>query len=81
MASSHTAEIIPFPVRAAEDPAERLRRALAALDDALDRQRGALADWRFSLATLHHSVEGLGCAMTGYRDRLAALDRALRPGR
>jgi hypothetical protein len=74
-----SAEIIPFPTRAAETPAERLRRALAALDDALDHQRGAIADWRFSLATLQHSVDGLGGSLDAYHHSLGALGRHLRP--
>jgi hypothetical protein len=52
---------------------------LAALDDALDHQRGAIADWRFSLATLQHSVDGLGGSLDAYHHSLGALGRHLRP--
>ncbi len=71
----HTAEIIPFPIRTPENPADRLRHALAALDDALNRQRSAVADWRFSLAALHHGVQGLGASLGDYHASLGALGR------
>ena len=71
----HTAEIIPFPVRTPETPADRLHRALAALDDALNRQRSAVADWRFSLAALHTGVQGLGASLGTYHDSLGSLGR------
>ena len=75
MQAPHTADIIPFPSRPPADPADRLRHALAALDAALDRQRGAVADWRFSLAAVQHNVQGLGASMTDYHASLGALGR------
>ena len=83
MEPQQSADIIPFPGRppaapTAEPPAERLRRALAALDAALARQRGAVADWRFTLEALNTSVLGLGTSLQDYHASLASLGGRLR---
>lgn len=68
----------PEPATASEilpqSPAERLRRALAALDDALLQQRQAVAEWRGSLGALRGSVGELGQSLHGYTNALAALN-------
>jgi hypothetical protein len=83
-----SAEIIPFPsrppapaplpVRApggdiTADGAERLRRALAMLDQALSAQRDAIGTWREELALLRGSVVGLDRSLRGYHANLAEL--------
>ena len=80
MSDIASAEIIPFPTRKppttdllgptlpAPMPvnagAERLVRALAALDTALAEQRAAIAAWRASLAALRESTNGLGSSLS-----------------
>ena len=72
-----TATIIPFPAR--EPPAtpdegqERLRRALARLDEAVAGQREAVAAWRGALADLSRVVSGLGDSLHRYRGNLDTL--------
>ena len=72
-----TAEIIPFPSRrprsSADDGQERLRRALAGLDEAVAGQRAAVAAWRGALADLGTVVSGLGDSLQRYRGNLDAL--------
>jgi len=75
-----TAEIIAFPARPApavemlaEDPQERLQRALAALDAALASQRAAMKSWRESISDLKGSMQGLGSTLAGYHDTLGQL--------
>ncbi len=80
-----TGTVIPFPtpVRApapqaehdpaSEDPQERLRRALAALNTALAAQREAVAGWRGALGTLRGSVQDLNTSLLSYNDKLGAL--------
>ena len=72
-----TAEIIAFPERRSEtlpeDPSERLRRALAALDAALAAQRTAVKTWRESLSDLQGTMQGLGTSLSGYHDTLGTL--------
>ena len=75
--TSVTAEIIPFPSRrpapTADDGQERLRRALAGLDEALAGQRAAFAAWRGALGELSTVVSGLGDSMQRYCGSLDAL--------
>jgi len=84
MSDRLSAEIIAFPRRPARpadippaplaaDPAERLRKALAALDAAVTAQRTAVADWRMALAGLRGSMGELGQSMRGYHDSLGRL--------
>ena len=82
-----TAEIIAFPAKSAEpvqvspassellaeDPQERLRRALAALDAALASQRAAVISWRESLSALKGTMQDLGSSLSGYHDALGTL--------
>ena len=75
--TSVTAEIIPFPSRrpapTADDGQERLRRALAGLDEALAGQRAAFAAWRGALGELGTVVSGLGDSMQRYCGSLDTL--------
>jgi hypothetical protein len=72
-----TAEIIPFPSRQPAptgiDGQERLRRALAGLDEALAEQRAVFAAWRSSLGELSTVVAGLGDSMQRYCGNLDTL--------
>lgn len=71
-----TAEIIRFPPRApavAPDGHERLRRAMIALEAAVDGQRVAVAEWRKALGHLRTTMSGLGEPMRRYRGSLDAL--------
>jgi len=76
-ATPPTAEIIPFPLRrppvAENDGQERLRRALAGLDDAVAGQRAAVAAWRSALAELGTVVSGLGTSLQRYHGSLDTL--------
>jgi predicted trehalose synthase len=78
-----SAVIIPFPSRAPgntapEDPApgnaDRLTRALTALDAALAEQRAATTAWRESLATLRGSTHALGTSLRRYHADLQTLE-------
>jgi hypothetical protein len=72
-----TAEIIAFPMRRPappkDDGQERLRRALAGLDDAVAGQRAAVAAWRSALADLGTAVSGLDDSLRRYRGNLDTL--------
>ena len=72
-----SATIIPFPRArppAANDAAqERLKQALAGLDQALTRQREAIAAWRRTLGELNGVVSGLGESLHRYRGSLDRL--------
>jgi hypothetical protein len=67
-----SAEIIPFP-SPAQDGHERLRKAMIALEAAVDGQRAAVAEWRKSLGDLRTTMSGLGESMRRYRGNLDAL--------
>lgn len=73
-----TAEIIPFPARkpatADTDGQERLRLALAALEEAVAGQRAAVAEWRRSLAQLGDTMGGLRGSLLHYRGSLNRLE-------
>jgi hypothetical protein len=73
--SSPTAQIIPFPSRQPhpDDAQERLRRALAGLEDAIAGQRAAVAAWRKALGELGTVVSGLGENLQRYRGNLDTL--------
>jgi chromosome segregation ATPase len=66
-----SAEILPFPARAARSDEARLRAALMALDAALAEQRTAIADFRDSLGALDGAVAGLGQSLDHYAGALA----------
>ena len=71
-----SAEILQFPARPpppADDPQERLRRALLALDAAVAGQRTAIAAWRKALSDLGTVIASLGQSMQGYRGSLDTL--------
>jgi len=74
MSEPASAKIIPFPVRqtpqSTEDGQERLRRALAGLDNAVAGQRAAVAAWRSAIAELGTVVSGLGESLQRYRGSL-----------
>jgi len=57
----------------AEDPQLRLQRALSALDDALARQKIAVADWRGAMSQLGTRVDGLGDGLQGLQANLGRL--------
>ncbi len=69
------AEIIAFPQPqpSPEEPGERLRKAMAALDVALKAQSEAMAQWRGSLGSLRGSVDRLGNSLHGFDGQLASL--------
>lgn len=73
--SSPTAQIIPFPLRqpAPDDGQERLRRALAGLENAIAGQRAAVTAWRKALGELGTVVSGLGESLQRYRGNLDSL--------
>jgi hypothetical protein len=85
MTSRPSAEIIPFPGaqrshgseapvgEAAEDPGERLRRALAALEAAVAAQRMAVSGWRDAIADLRGTMAGLGTSLRTYNGALDSL--------
>jgi septal ring factor EnvC (AmiA/AmiB activator) len=63
---NHAATLLAFP-----DTAERrLRRALHALDTALDEQRAAVAGFRGQLAELRDAVGGLGASAGELRSQI-----------
>ena len=73
-----TAQIIEFPRRRVlpslpDEGQERLRRALAGLDQALASQREAVSTWRKALAELGTVVSGLGESLNRYRGSLDTL--------
>jgi len=83
-----SADIIPFPARGtpavqaeaaalvtalAEDPRDRLQRALAMLQQAQAEQRQALAKWRTALADLSTSVSGLTRSVHQYQHGLSEI--------
>jgi hypothetical protein len=83
--TSTTAQIIPFPrqslPQAHDSGNERLQRALAALNAAVEDQRVAVASWRSALADLTKVVSGLGNSLQRYRcslDGIAARVGTLR---
>ena len=69
--TSPTAQIIPFPPRRPPEMQdagnERLQRALAALNAAVEDQRVAVASWRGALGDLTKVVSGLGDSLQRYR--------------
>ena len=71
-AQGGSAEVIPFPARPAAD-AERLRRALAALDRAIADQRQAVSTWRDALGDLRTAMAGLGGRVATYQGELGKL--------
>ena len=75
--TSVTAVIIPFPSRrpavCGSEGQERLRRALAGLDEALATQCAAVAAWRAALGELGGVVSGLGDSLRRYRGSLDTL--------
>ena len=80
MSERQSATIIAFPGPKAApahdapgDGPERLRRALAALELALNEQRTAVAAWRESLGALRGSVQALGTSLAAYQSRIGAL--------
>jgi hypothetical protein len=54
-------------------PHDRLTRALAALDAALNEQRAAMAGWRDTLEQLRKTTTGLGLSMQRYSRALGKL--------
>lgn len=77
MSERTSATIIPFPapprVPDCQDGQERLRRALAGLDDAVAGQRAAVAAWRKALTELGSTMAGLGESLQRYRGSLDSL--------
>ena len=77
MSDPFSATVIPFPgqrqTQAGTDGQERLRRALATLDEAVAGQRAAVANWRAALAELGTTMAGLGDSLNRYRGSLDSL--------
>lgn len=75
--------VIPFRPRSAtvSQPAaaaeERLSRALAALDAALEEQRAAMDRFRLAIGDLTRAVSGLEAGLVRYGDELACLGHDL----
>ena len=67
------AEAAALAVANAEDPQIRLHRALAALDDALARQKHAVGDWRNTMAQLAAQFDSLSGALVGLTRALGDL--------
>lgn len=76
-----SAEILPFPVRAARSGEARLRAALAALDAALAEQREAIAEFRESLGQLGGAVAGLEASFEQYGATLTTTEADLHAAR
>ena len=78
-----SAEIIPFPGQKpvpsmdvqieAEQPGERLARALAMLEAAQAEQRQALCTWREAIEALSTSANGLNRSLETYQASLTDL--------
>ena len=71
-----TADIIPFPVRVQPEeirPEDRLTRALASLNAAMEEQRVAVAAWRDALGELKATTTGLSDSLQRYRSSLSTL--------
>ena len=72
-----TATVIPFPARkpvvAAPAPDDRLARALANLNAALEQQAAAIATWRAALGELKTSTAGLHDSLQRYNTGLGKL--------
>jgi hypothetical protein len=80
-----TGTVIPFPSRrpapnpapngdaSREEGQERLKRALAGLNNAVAGQRAAVAAWRSALADLSTVVSGLGDSLQRYHVNLDTL--------
>ena len=68
-----SAEILAFP----EKPEDRLRRALRALDEALQGQAEAVAGLRQEVGALSGAVDGLGGSFRTYSAGLQAIRTAL----
>lgn len=64
-----SAEILLFPPRA-PSPEERLRRALAQLDAALDEQREAVAEFQSQMGALGEAVGSLETSLRHYACQL-----------
>jgi len=95
MPSDHvarSAEIIAFPAQApaafsepalaaalADDPHERLMRAMRMLEAAQAEQREAITKWRGAIGALSHSVESLGSSLTQYQCTLNDLATRIQP--
>ena len=73
MTEPANAQIIPFPAKPVP-PREKLSRALASLDAALNEQRQAMAAWRGSLDKLRTSTQSLGDRLSEYHGRLGMLN-------
>ena len=74
--AGETTNVIPFPrppLASPEHDSERLARALAALDRAVEDERQAIAAWRESLATLDRTVSGVAGSMQHYQSALDEL--------
>jgi hypothetical protein len=87
MTPNRGAQVIPFPCR--DDPpagvenmaagirpdaaGEHLRRALAALDAAVERQREAVQQWRSALGSLRGNVQDLHASLQEYGATLGSL--------
>jgi hypothetical protein len=68
-----------IPSALAEDPNERLTRALRLLEAAQAEQRLALAKWRVVIGDLSSSVNSLGSSLTEYQSNLAEIAGKLLP--
>jgi len=70
--------VIPFPtpVTPASEQ-QRLRRALADLQNALADQKRALSDWRFAMTELGIGVAGLNQALGSYQSSLGSVETKL----
>ena len=84
MDEHHSAQVIAFPrqpgvrevqggIAPDDDAGERLRRALGALEEAVAKQRAAVAQWRGALGELGSTVGALRASMQGYDATLGAL--------
>ncbi len=75
--ATRQAVILDFPARGEPAAQDRLRRALAALDDATAQQRRAVAEWRLALAALQHAVGGLQGAVRAQHRAFGDLARGV----
>ena len=69
MSDRSSAEIIAFPCK----PQDRLQRALAALDVALEGQRAAMASWRAEIRALKGAIGSLGESLHEYNASLEGI--------
>ena len=71
--AARQAVILPFPEKGDPAAQDRLRRALAGLDNAIARQRQAVSEWQSVLHSLRGAIHGLHGAASAQERTLGEL--------